>query len=106
MEPTSPDGPGEDRRAAVPTPRVRLMRNGKRLTPKQIANRLDVCVATVYRWIQEGRLPAERRVGRSYLVLESDLALLFEPVSAPAGSNGSAAEKERLENELRKRGLL
>lgn len=44
----------------------------KMLTTKQAGERLSVGVRRVHQFIEEGRLPAQK-VGRDYLIKESDL---------------------------------
>jgi excisionase family DNA binding protein len=51
--------------AAVPDPRY--------LTPAQVADELQVTVATVRRWITTGGLPASKAGPRKWMIRRSDL---------------------------------
>ncbi len=42
------------------------------LSVSRVAERMDVCVATVYRWIAQGYLPA-KRIGGTYRIPVSAL---------------------------------
>jgi len=57
------------------------------LTPRQVAEQLGVTVRTVQRWINDGRLPAER-VGGRMRVSRSSLARV---ASSSTGATGAAA---------------
>jgi len=52
----------------------------KYVTPKQIATRMQVHLATVHRWIATGKLKAFKRNGSRYLILESDVEQMLNPV--------------------------
>ena len=73
--------------ATTPTPEVPcdlVDSLGESLTPTQAAQMLRVSPPTIYRWIDEGLIPA-RRVGKRMLrVNRSDLALLVTDVSRPS----------------------
>ena len=45
----------------------------KVLTPQNVAERYDVCIATVWRWIRSGRLTAVRLTERSYRIRTEDI---------------------------------
>ncbi len=47
------------------------------LTPKQVADRLQVHVITVYRWISQGLLPAQRLPGGGLRIEASELGKLI-----------------------------
>ena len=49
-----------------------LAMTSRALTPQQVASHLQIGVRQVYRWIQEGDLPAVR-LGRVYRVQQDDL---------------------------------
>ncbi len=49
----------------------------KLLTTAEVADRLGITVGRVQQLIWEGKLPAER-MGRDYLIKESDLALVTD----------------------------
>lgn len=51
-----------------------------RLTPRQFAEELDVPLPTVYRWLQEGRLPATRGSGRRLWISRADAKAFRPPV--------------------------
>jgi excisionase family DNA binding protein len=50
----------------------------KYLTPKEVAERLQVTVQTVYRWIQRHGLPAVRVGGKVYRIGEKELDVFLE----------------------------
>lgn len=67
------------------------------LTPKQVAGKMQVHLATVHRWIATGKLRAYRRVGGRLLVREADLEGLIVPVyvaSEPGTVLGTDKEEE------------
>lgn len=43
------------------------------VTPKELAERLPKSSSTIYRWIDEGRLQAERIGSRLYIPLDQDV---------------------------------
>ncbi len=49
------------------------------LTVKEAADRLGVSAKTIYNWISEGRLKAQRLGGRSIRIDELDLYTLIQP---------------------------
>ena len=51
------------------------------MTPKQVAEFLQVHVLTVYRYIQEGRLPASRPGGRFYRIKRENVERLIAETS-------------------------
>jgi excisionase family DNA binding protein len=53
----------------------------KFVTPKQVAARLQVHLATVHRWIVSGKLKAYRRMGSRYLINEEDIDTLIVPIN-------------------------
>ena len=60
------------------------------LTPRQVAEQLGVTVRTVQRWINDGRLPAER-VGGRMRVSRSSLARVSSALAAGADTGTSAS---------------
>ena len=60
------------------------------LTPRQVAEQLGVTVRTVQRWINDGRLPAER-VGGRMRVSRSSLARVSSALAAGAGTGTFAS---------------
>ncbi len=61
---------------------------GEQLTPREVANELDVTVRTVQRWIADGRLPA-LRVGGRLRVSRSSLARVEGGSHPPAPRAGA-----------------
>jgi excisionase family DNA binding protein len=45
----------------------------KLLTPKQVAERLGVCRASVWRYIRKGKLKAIKYTARNFRITEKDL---------------------------------
>ena len=45
----------------------------KMLTPQEVAERYNVSVESVWRWIRVGRLPAMRLTKRNYRIRSADL---------------------------------
>ena len=59
------------------------------LTVKEVADYLRVSRVTIWRWCQEGTLPASR-VGRNWRIRRDDLLQLLNEGQSPSfGSNGS-----------------
>ena len=56
---------------------------GERMTRKQVAAFLQVSEVSVYRWTQDGRLPAYR-FGRSVRYKRADVEAMGEPVEPDA----------------------
>ncbi len=61
------------------------------LTPRQVAARLNVSPRTVYKWLDEGRLPAVRLSERVTRVPEDAVETLIESMTTPAASGASFA---------------
>jgi len=82
---------------------VSVMLNGSRTySAQEVADRLGVAEKTVRRWIESGRLRADR-VGHRFAVDMRDAELVYaESRSGRVGGRGAEAESEarRLENEL------
>ncbi len=55
-----------------------LHEGGRELTPKQIAQRMNVTPKKIRRLLREGKLPG-RKVGREWLVKERDLEAVLDP---------------------------
>jgi excisionase family DNA binding protein len=60
------------------------------LTPADVARHLEVSVATVRRWLAEGRLEG-RRVGGRLRVEQEDVERLVTPARKQGGDAASAA---------------
>lgn len=73
------------------------------LTPKQIAARLHLHVATVYRWIFQGRLPAARPGPRCYLVRIEDLDRMLTPATPAIEKTRQRLARETREAGIRRR---
>jgi len=58
---------------------------GKLLSTPEVAERLGVSRQTAHRYIQEGRIPAQRTMGGQYRVEESALRAFLHGGDAPAG---------------------
>jgi excisionase family DNA binding protein len=69
--------------------RTRQMVDGK-YTPNEVARRLDVDVATIYRWIRQRRLAALRLAGYRYLIRPEAVEALLSPAGR-AETAGEAA---------------
>jgi len=50
----------------------------KILTPEEVSELLKVGLKTVYRWINNGKLPASQLGGKTFRILERDLLLFLE----------------------------
>jgi excisionase family DNA binding protein len=78
------------------------------ISPKTAARLLSVHVATIYRLVSEGKLPALRRAGTRLLVRRVDVEALLTPVvpAVPVPS-AHALRREQIEAEeaLRAAGL-
>ena len=48
------------------------------LTPEQVAEKLQVTVETVYRWLRSGKLKGHRLSRKAIRVIESDLTKFVE----------------------------
>ena len=57
--------------------------NEKLLTPKQVAERLQVTERTVYGWLRRGTLPA-LKLGRLWRIRSEDLEAFLESARAKA----------------------
>ena len=66
------------------------------LTPRQVAEQLGVTVRTVQRWINDGRLPAERVGGRMRVSRSS----LTRVASVSAGGTSAGAVATRIHSLL------
>lgn len=76
------------------------------ITPRQAARLLRCHIATLHRWIQTGKLPAWRRGGERYLVSESAVLALVEPVAvaaAPVVGKRATTARQRQTRELMQR---
>ena len=63
------------------------------LTVPEVAERLRMTTMTIYRWIEEGRLPA-LQIGKHYRIRESDLDAVIEG-SVRAGAPDAWGEEPR-----------
>lgn len=71
-----------------------LHEGGGELTPKQIAQRVNITPKKIRRLLREGKLPG-RKVGREWLVRERDLEAVLDPgayFGATLFGSGSKAE--------------
>ena len=62
-----------------------LLLQNEVLTVTEVANYLRVSRVTVWRWCQQGLIPASQ-VGRSWRIRRGDVLQLFEPTNPPDGS--------------------
>ncbi len=46
---------------------------GKFLTPEEVADRLNICVRTVYRWLNTGKMPGVKLGERLWRIQEQDI---------------------------------
>jgi predicted DNA-binding transcriptional regulator AlpA len=49
-------------------PTLRLVRGPDTLSPKKLARRLGICVRTLYRWIDRGKIPQPTKLPNRYLL--------------------------------------
>ena len=62
-----------------------LLLQNEVLTVTEVANYLRVSRVTVWRWCQQGLIPASQ-VGRSWRIRRGDVLQLFEPTTPPDSS--------------------
>ncbi len=79
----------------------------KYFTPKQVAMKLQVHLATVHRWIASGKLKAYKRCGSRYLIAEEDMMAALEPVQGEPVRLDPTMEREHRAavEELRRKGI-
>jgi excisionase family DNA binding protein len=68
------------------------------LTVPEVAERLRVTTMTIYRWIEEGRLPA-MQIGKHYRIREADLDEVIES-SVRTGTPEAWGEEPRRSPEV------
>ena len=74
------------------------------ISPREASQVLGVHLASIYRFIEDGRLPAWRRAGTRWRVSKAAvLGLLVPPANVPEGRQPTHAEAMA---ELRRRGWL
>jgi excisionase family DNA binding protein len=79
------------------------------VTPREAARQLKVHLATIYRWILSGALPAWRRGQNRYMVSRAAVAAMLQPVRphgpGPATRAQVNARNRHTEEVLRRHGL-
>jgi|LSQX01.2.fsa_nt_gb excisionase family DNA binding protein len=64
------------------------------MTPEQVAEWLQVHKGTVYRWIDEGKLPA-LRIGRAYRIPRSEVLAMVKQQGGPDAPEECDSGKEK-----------
>lgn len=67
-------------------------------TPEQVAERLQIPVGTLRRWVTEGTVPSHR-IGRRTRFTQDDLSAIIEQTAAPAAApmrNGVTSRRRQV----------
>ena len=71
------------------------------LSPQQASRKIGKSEKTIYRWIQSGKLPAEKHGGGGYLIKREDLAAVDKHVTKEWHEQSKLANLELLVNEVK-----